>query len=408
MGILNLYDVYTENGQCLRHIYTLLPSLQHKSGIAIDGDYIMHYLIHKTYDNNGIILDLTRSLFISNVLQFINSISKFDVYQIWVFDGYNKKKAYVKDKRKANINYTMQRHAKRTIEAFAANSDIEVQMSAMSLEQMPPSSPSSSPPSSPSTATTSSMDVEYNGTIYTINKNVPTRQDKQTIIKVLTSIGIPHVIANNLEAEQLAAMLCKEMNLLGVISSDTDVLMFNANLINPTTDGYKLRNIDEYLTLLNLNYENFVKMCVCLGCDFCEKYPRVGPKTILTKLHSLQLNDTQQQIVNDILTATHNIQIPNCPIVDFNAIFIFVQEYIDELYVRIPNNVAHTFIAPPHISISFIHCGDNVLINEERFTNTIYTANNAPTVLNIINSSQFSLIYVFKIHDFFQPIYNAI
>ena len=118
---------------------------------------------------------------------------------------------------------------------------------------------------------------------------------------ILESLGISHCTADvNIEAEKLGSCLLKNGIIDYFITNDSDALPFGStNILRYHTQNgvkkYSLYELKTVLNDLNVNYEEFVKLCVILGCDFCKKTPRIGLKTILKKYKDTIL--TPEQII---------------------------------------------------------------------------------------------------------------
>lgn len=136
---------------------------------------------------------------------------------------------------------------------------------------------------------------------------------------MLDCFGIRHVTSPaGYEAEQYAAYLCYTGAVDAVYSGDTDPLAFGATtLYRKNTRDKKIYkytladihrqiadNIDlsttKFSTLdtelqTKVLHELFIKCAVVLGCDFCKKTPRVGPKSIFKKVREIVLTSEQKK-----------------------------------------------------------------------------------------------------------------
>lgn len=93
-------------------------------------------------------------------------------------------------------------------------------------------------------------------------------------------MGIPYVVSRG-EAESLLAHLCKEDIIDGCISEDTDILANGGKIFIRNVSAEK-NSVDEYclegiLTGLEMNYEEFMDMCILCGCDYTSKIGGMGP-----------------------------------------------------------------------------------------------------------------------------------
>lgn len=108
--------------------------------------------------------------------------------------------------------------------------------------------------------------------------------------KLLDFVGIPYVDAFA-DAEAECAILVKAGKAHAVATEDMDALTFGADLIirhfstsndkNKPIQEYNLKSICEEL---KLNQEQFVDLCILLGCDFSDTIKGLGPNTALKLL----------------------------------------------------------------------------------------------------------------------------
>lgn len=101
--------------------------------------------------------------------------------------------------------------------------------------------------------------------------------------QLFTLMGVSYVHPN-CEAETYAAYLCKKNIVYGVYSEDMDTLAFGSpylirNCIDKTIkrrDVVSIFSLEKLLEGFNMNYEQFVELCVLSGCDYCGTIPRIG------------------------------------------------------------------------------------------------------------------------------------
>lgn len=101
--------------------------------------------------------------------------------------------------------------------------------------------------------------------------------------QLFTLMGISYVHPN-CEAETYAAYLSKKNIVYGVYSEDMDTLAFGSpylirNCIDRTIkrrDVVSIFSLEKLLEGFNMNYEQFVELCVLSGCDYCGTIPRIG------------------------------------------------------------------------------------------------------------------------------------
>ncbi|OAG29986.1 flap endonuclease-1 [Nematocida displodere] len=111
-----------------------------------------------------------------------------------------------------------------------------------------------------------------------------TKYHTDTAQALLAALGVPYVIAPG-EAEAYCAMLNQTGQVNGVVSEDMDSLAFGATVLlrNFLPSVMKKGSITE-ITLakvlegMELNNEEFIDLCILLGCDYCDSPKGVGPK----------------------------------------------------------------------------------------------------------------------------------
>lgn len=123
--------------------------------------------------------------------------------------------------------------------------------------------------------------------------------------KLLQLMGIPYVQAP-CEAEAQCAELVKSNKVYAVGTEDMDALTFGSTVLlrHLTMSEARKMPIKEFhyekiLEGLELNKDQFVDLCILLGCDYCEKIRGVGPKGAI-KL--IQDNKTIENILETIDT----------------------------------------------------------------------------------------------------------
>jgi hypothetical protein len=164
---------------------------------------------------------------------------------------------------------------------------------------------------------------------YCLNNNRPLYSDKLSAIDILKSFGISYVIADNIEGEHLAVVICRDLGYYGVFSCDGDVLMCKGNIIRYKQGRYYFYNIQEILYHLNISYEKFVKICMILGGDFAPKTKMIGPKTVLKKVDSITLTEEQKKIYDYVLNFTVDYKIIKTTLNPFKLYEYF--KYVDKL-----------------------------------------------------------------------------
>ena len=112
----------------------------------------------------------------------------------------------------------------------------------------------------------------------------PTKKDFMELQIMLDLMGIPYIIAPG-EAEVVCAWLAARRDetgmrfVKGVCSDDSDVLALGApymfkDMLKFTKNNNKIKVISLHKAevAMGLNHEQFVELCVLLGCDYCSEY----------------------------------------------------------------------------------------------------------------------------------------
>ena len=105
--------------------------------------------------------------------------------------------------------------------------------------------------------------------------------------KLLKLMGVPIVIAP-CEAEAQAASMAKSGKVYATATEDMDALTFQTPVLlrkmtfaNQSKSMIQSMNYAKAIEGLNITYEQFVDLCILLGCDYCDTIRGVGPKTAL-------------------------------------------------------------------------------------------------------------------------------
>lgn len=113
-----------------------------------------------------------------------------------------------------------------------------------------------------------------------------TREQNEDAKKLLRLMGIPVVEAPS-EAEAQCAELCKHDLVYATATEDMDALTFGTKRMVrhmlASKERQKKLNIHEYnlkqaLDGLGMDMDEFIDMCILLGCDYTDKIAGVGPK----------------------------------------------------------------------------------------------------------------------------------
>lgn len=123
----------------------------------------------------------------------------------------------------------------------------------------------------------------------------------EDLIRILTGLGVAYCTAPaGIEAEQLGAKLAIQGLVDGVMTTDTDAIVFGAPWILKKNIGgksgtYTMWDRAKILVDYELTNEQFVTACIALGSDYAGKTPKVGPATVIKKVKAgLELTDSQR------------------------------------------------------------------------------------------------------------------
>ncbi|XP_063707741.1 flap endonuclease 1-like [Culicoides brevitarsis] len=124
-----------------------------------------------------------------------------------------------------------------------------------------------------------------------------TRDHCEEAKQLLKLMGIPYVEAP-CEAEAQCAALVKAGKVYATATEDMDALTFGSTILlrHLTFSEARKMPIQEYyhdrvLKGLELNEDEFVDLCILLGCDYCESIKGIGPKKaieLVTKYRSIE------------------------------------------------------------------------------------------------------------------------
>jgi len=138
--------------------------------------------------------------------------------------------------------------------------------------------------------------------------------------ELLTLMGIPFIDAVQ-EADSELAFLCKNNLVYAVLTEDMDILTFGSpkiikNILSFNKPLIEI-NLNDILTTLKLNYEEFVELCVFFGCDYCTnpiKNMNISNQQIyeLYKKSKFEILDKLNININDYIVAkNYFISCPN-------------------------------------------------------------------------------------------------
>ncbi|EYC19681.1 hypothetical protein Y032_0023g663 [Ancylostoma ceylanicum] len=111
-----------------------------------------------------------------------------------------------------------------------------------------------------------------------------TKEQNADVKRLLGLMGVP-VVEAPCEAEAQCAALVKAKKVYGTATEDMDALTFGSDVLlrHMTFSEAKKMPIKEFslsriLADFDMTKEQFIDLCILLGCDYCESIRGVGPK----------------------------------------------------------------------------------------------------------------------------------
>lgn len=130
-----------------------------------------------------------------------------------------------------------------------------------------------------------------------------TKEQNEEAKRLLKLMGIPYVEAPA-EAEAQCAALAKGKKVFAAASEDMDTLTFGTTMLlrhltAAESRGLPVTEIDLSIVLksLELTQDEFIDLCILLGCDYCDSIKGVGPATALKMIKE---HRTLEKIVESI------------------------------------------------------------------------------------------------------------
>lgn len=111
-----------------------------------------------------------------------------------------------------------------------------------------------------------------------------TKEHSAEAKELLKLMGIPYVDAP-CEAEAQCAALVRDGKVFATATEDMDALTFGSNVLVRHMTFSEARkmpiqefHLDKILEGLNLDLQQFIDLCILLGCDYCDSIRGIGPK----------------------------------------------------------------------------------------------------------------------------------
>ncbi|KIW05534.1 flap endonuclease 1 [Verruconis gallopava] len=114
-----------------------------------------------------------------------------------------------------------------------------------------------------------------------------TREHNAECQRLLKLMGIPYIVAPT-EAEAQCAVLARAGKVYAAASEDMDTLTFNSPVLlrhltfsEQRKEPIQEIHLDKVLQGLEMNLEQFIDLCILLGCDYVDPIKGIGPSTAL-------------------------------------------------------------------------------------------------------------------------------
>ncbi|KAM7283440.1 flap endonuclease 1 isoform X1 [Ixodes scapularis] len=137
-----------------------------------------------------------------------------------------------------------------------------------------------------------------------------TRQHGEDCKRLLGLMGVPYIEAP-CEAEAQCAELVKGGKVYGTATEDMDGLTFGTNVLLRHMTYSEARkmpikefNLERVLSGLELNRDEFIDLCILLGCDYCESIRGIGPKRAI---ELIKQHKSIEKIISSIDTKKYTI-----------------------------------------------------------------------------------------------------
>ncbi|XP_029666544.1 flap endonuclease 1 [Formica exsecta] len=190
-----------------------------------------------------------------------------------------------------------------------------------------------------------------------------TKNHTEEAKQLLQLMGIPYIDAP-CEAEAQCAALVKAGKVFATATEDMDALTFGCNVLLrrlTLSEARKLPvqeiHLDKVLTDLELNHDEFIDLCIMLGCDYTGSIKGVGPKRAIELIKNYRSLD---KIIENIDTKKYSVP-ENWNYKDARLLF-------QEPEVMNTEDIQLKWSEPDEEGLVKFLCGDKQF-NEERIRN---------------------------------------
>ncbi|XP_078469861.1 flap endonuclease 1-like [Lampetra fluviatilis] len=260
MGILKLTDLISDEAGAAVH-YKVLEDYRDRR-LAVDASIFLHQFASS--------MGYMRHSHLLGTFYRTVGLMELGILPIFVFDGPPPILKAPLLKKRAAVRQV-------AIEAFRAAKEAAAKANAEATDSPVPAETSTTP------GWTELTSAEKRDTF------------EQECMRMLKLMGVPVIKAKS-EAEATCAALVLAGKAYAVATEDMDALPFGTPVL---VRGLKIHNnptlkeicLSEVLAGLKLTQEEFIDLCILLGCDYCESITGMGPKKalpLIRKYHSIE------------------------------------------------------------------------------------------------------------------------
>ncbi|CAK9801209.1 Flap endonuclease 1 [Anthophora quadrimaculata] len=203
-----------------------------------------------------------------------------------------------------------------------------------------------------------------------------TKQHAEEAKQLLQLMGVPYIDAP-CEAEAQCAVLVKAGKVFATATEDMDALTFGCNVLLRRLTFSEARKMpvqefhfDKVLEGLELSHNEFIDLCIMMGCDYTSSIKGVGPKRAI---ELIKTHKSLEKIIENL--DTKKFSIPE------NWNYQQARKLFQEPEVMDPENIELKWSEPDEEGLVEFLCG-NKQFNEERVRNgakKLYKARNTST-----------------------------
>ena len=131
------------------------------------------------------------------------------------------------------------------------------------------------------------------------------KEQNQEVMRLVKLLGVP-VFEAPCEAEATCAAMCKAGLVHGAATEDMDTLTFACprlirNLMAPASQKKDIAeyDFDKVLKGLDLDYDQFIDLCILCGCDYTDSIRGIGPVTALQLIREYKNIETILENIKD-------------------------------------------------------------------------------------------------------------